>query len=90
MQYTELKNGKFESHMSLDEGGERNDSFEIVCPNHIMNGTRIIRSIWTPKVDFMTYGTPEALFFHKDKPKNPYKTVNGLLKSLGLPNLKKD
>jgi hypothetical protein len=90
MEYTELKNGKFISHINFNEGGELNYSFEIIYPNHIMNGTEIIKNVWTMKTDFMTYGTPEIVFYHKARPNKPYKTVNELLKSLGLPKLKKD
>ncbi len=85
----EIINSKMETHVSFTDGGQLTHSGEIKCKGHILNGRKIFRIIWTPRISEFEWGKGELIWKSEVNPKKEYKTINGLLRSLGLPLLKK-
>lgn len=66
----QLTNSKFVSHMTLENAGYRIDSFTIVWPGNAIDGTTVLRQVYTPRTKNKGWGKGEVLFFI-DQPKSP-------------------
>ena len=81
----EVSNIKMESHISFTDGAILKQSCIIQNKNHVLNGKKIFIETYTQKKDgvYGEWGKPERTFYLENSDKI-YKTLNGLLKSLGF------
>lgn len=62
--------GRFESHLNLDNAGIRIDSFVINWLGNPIDGKKVIRQVYTPKTKNKGWGKGEVSFFLSE-PKSP-------------------
>jgi hypothetical protein len=84
-QPVELINAKKLCHWSFEDHYQSVYEVEIDFKNHVHHGRKINKYVTTPRLAFMELGEPETIWVSPLFPKKEYKTLNGLLKKLGLP-----
>lgn len=62
---------------------------QIQFKGHIHNGKDVYKFVETERIGPFTTGKSESLWKSEVFPNKDYKTVNGMLRSMGLPKLKK-